>query len=127
MISEQRLKKLDPTDPERWPAQQARGRPAFQLRYGMVIGMLLAMLYDVVLLVIRNDLPLLLSVRHAVQLLLVIVCVAPAAGLIAGRVLWRLGERRFGDALLTREFLGKVDVRVTGEPEVGAPLREPSR
>ena len=117
MTSERRLTELDPTDPERWPAQQARGRPAFQLRYGMVIGMLIALLYDIVLLVARHDLPLFLSVRHAVQLLVVIMCVAPAIGLMAGRVLWRLGERRYGDALLTREFLGKADDRGAAEPE----------
>ena len=100
-----RLTMHDPTDPERWPAQQARGRESFQLRYGIPVGALVAVLYDLVLLVARHDVALFFSPRHAMQLLVIMIGVAPVAGLIAGRMLWRVGERRYGDMVLTREFL----------------------
>jgi hypothetical protein len=104
-----RLTIADLTDPEHWPEQQLRGRAAFQLRYGIPLGVLIAVVYDVVLLAARHDLPLFLSARHAVQLVLITMCVAPVGGLIAARMLWRRGERRYGDAVLTREFLGTLD------------------
>jgi hypothetical protein len=43
--------------------------------------------------------------RLAVQLLLIIATFGPTVGLLIGRMLWRVGERRYGDLLLTREFL----------------------
>jgi hypothetical protein len=103
-----RLTIPDLTDPEHWPEQQIRGRAAFQLRYGIPVGVLLAVVYDVVLLAVRHDLPLFFAARHAAQLVLITLCVAPVGGLIAARMLWRRGERRYGDALLTREFLGEL-------------------
>lgn len=100
-----RLTILDPTVPDRWPAHQANGRESFQLRYGTPIGVVAAVLYDVALLVARHDVALFFSARHALQLFVIMISVAPVAALIAGRMLWRIGERRYGDAVLTREFL----------------------
>ena len=111
-----RLTIYDPTDPERWPAQQARGRESFQLRYGIPVGVLVAVLYDLALLVARHDAALFLSSHHAMQLSVIMIGVTPVAGLIAGRMLWRIGERRYGDAVLTREFL-----RASSDP---APAQE---
>lgn len=114
-----RLTMFDPTAPDRWPTQQAAGREAFQLRHGIVIGTLIAVLYDVALLLVRHDLALFFSIHHASQLLLICLSVGPIAGLIAGRMLWRLGEHRYGDALLTREFLGKPMEPKAAEPKFG--------
>lgn len=100
------LTTFDPTDPECWPAQQARGRESFQLLYGLPVGVLAAVLYDLTLLVARHDVPLFFSAQHAMQLFIIMISVGPVAGLIVGRMLWRIGERRYGDAVLTREFLG---------------------
>ena len=99
------LTTIDPTDPERWPAQQVRGRESFQLLYGLPVGVLVAVLYDLALLIARHDLPLFFSAHHAMQLCIIMISVGPVAGLIVGRMLWRIGERRYGDAVLTREFL----------------------
>jgi len=104
-----RLTMLDPTNPSRWPDQQARGRAAFQLTYGVMWGGLpLSLLFDGYLLVTRGDLAWTFTAHHAVQLLLITLTVAPAAGALLGRVLWRVGERRYGDLLLTQEFLRDV-------------------
>ncbi|HEY2855821.1 MAG TPA: hypothetical protein VGJ18_23490 [Gemmatimonadaceae bacterium] len=99
------LTTFDPTDPDRWPVQQARGRESFQLRYGIPVGVLAAVLYDLALLVARQDVPLFFSAHHAMQLFVIMISIGPVAGLIVGRMLWRVGERRYGDAVLTREFL----------------------
>lgn len=99
--------RLDPTHPSRWREQQARGRVSFQIRYGVLgVGLPLAILFDVTLLVFRRDLSLLLTTHHVLQLGFLCIAVAPLIGAAAGRVLWQVGERRFGDHLLTREFLG---------------------
>lgn len=96
---------LDPTHPRRWPAQQARGRVAFQVQYGVLgLGLPIAIVFDVILLFARGDAALFFSAHHAIQLLLITMTVGVVAGLLLGRVLWRIGERRYGDELLTREF-----------------------
>ena len=110
-----RLWKHDPTRPEQWPQQVARGRIAFQLRWGVIaIGTPIAILFDLSLLAMHQDGALFLSAHHAIQLLLISTTIGPLTGLIAGRILWRVGERRFGDALLTREFLGGEGTRSYG-------------
>ena len=97
----------DPTHPLRWPEQQVRGRVAFQIQYGVLcLGLPLAVLFDVVLLLARGDAALFFSAHHAIQLLAITMTVGVIAGLVLGRILWRVGERRYGDALLTREFYG---------------------
>jgi len=98
---------LDPTDPKRWPAQRERGRIAFQLQYGVLgLGLPIAIIFDVILLLARGDAALFFSAHHAIQLLLITMTIGVVAGLLLGRMLWRIGERRYGDELLTREFYG---------------------
>ena len=102
----------DPTHPLRWPAQRERGRVAFQIQYGVLgLGLPLAVLFDVVLLLWRGDRAVFFSAHHAIQLLVIVMTVGVVAGLLLGRMLWRLGERRYGDAVLTREFYGEADSR----------------
>ena len=122
-------RRLDPTRPERWPEQQEQGRAAFQLRYGILaLGLPLAVVYDLGVLVARGDLALFFSTHHAVQLALVLMTVAPMVGLIIGRMLWRVGERRYGDQLLTRAFMGN-DPDERRRPPIGyvqvSDVREP--
>ena len=54
----------------------------------------------------RGDAALFFSAHHAIQLLLITMTIGVVAGLLLGRMLWRIGERRYGDELLTREFYG---------------------
>jgi hypothetical protein len=97
----------DPTHPTRWPAQQVRGREVFALQYGVLaLGLPLSVVLDVIVLVVRRDAALFFSAHHAIQLLLMTTTVGLVAGLLLGRTLWRIGERRYGDVLLTREFGG---------------------
>lgn len=113
------LTNLDPTEPSRWPEQQARGRAAFLLRYGaLALGLPITVLYDLLLLASRHDWALLVSTHHVVQLLLISVSVGPIAGLIVGRMLWRVGERRHGDAILAREFLTEHSTRSSNDAPV---------
>ena len=98
---------VDPTHPDNWPAQQERGRAAFELKYGLFpLGLPLAVLFDLVVVVLRGDLPIYFSAHHAVQLALFTLSIAPVAGLTLGRMLWRIGERRYGDQILTRAVMG---------------------
>ena len=100
------LTNLDPTHPSRWPNQQARGRPAFQLIYGIIaLGLPISVVFDVYLLVSRRDVAWAFTAHHAVQFLPITMTVAPASGALLGRILWRIGEARYGDLLLTQEFL----------------------
>ena len=99
---------IDPMHPSRWPEQQARGRVAFQLQYGVLgLGIPIAVVFDIVLLLIRHDAALFFSAHHVVQLLLITVTIGLVAGLTLGRVMWRIGERRYGDRLLTKQFMGE--------------------
>jgi hypothetical protein len=131
-----RRRSLDPTRPERWPEQQERGRTAFLLQYGVLaLGLPIAVVFDLLLLIQAGDLAIFFSAHHAFQLALMTSTIGPVVGLILGRMLWRIGERRYGDALLTRAFMGDdpaeerqrqrlpigyVPVSRTGEPESGA-------
>lgn len=102
-----RRRVMDPTHPNNWPAQQERGRAVFELKYGLLaLGLPLALLFDLVVVVLRGDLPIYFSAHHAVQLGLFTLAIAPVAGLTLGRMLWRIGERRHGDQILTRAFMG---------------------
>ena len=119
VIRRMRRRLTDPTHPDRWPAQQERGRAAFQLQYGvLMLGLPLAVVFDLVMLVVRGDLALFFSVHHAVQLGLFTMAIAPVAGLTLGRLLWRIGERRYGDHVLTRAFMGD-DPREPPRPPIG--------
>ncbi len=102
-----RLTIHDPTDPARWPTQRERGRIAFQLLYGVLaLGLPIAIVFDVALLLVRHDGALFFSPHHVLRLLLITFTIAPTTGLLLGRMLWRLGEQRYGDTLLTAEFYG---------------------
>jgi hypothetical protein len=97
---------LDPTHPSRWPEQQTRGRVAFQIRYGLLaLGIPVAVLVDLLLIVVRHDFPIFFSAHHVLQLAYLMAVIAPLGGLLLGRLLWQIGERRLGDRLLTEEFL----------------------
>jgi hypothetical protein len=97
--------RIDPTRPSVWMAQRARGHAAFVFRHGALpIGLPLALLLDFALLVRRHDLPLLFSAEHAIQLEMLELIVGIPAGLIVGRLLWRVGERRSAQEQLTRAF-----------------------
>ena len=96
---------IDPTEPSGWPKQQERGRAAFQIQYGVLgVGLPIAVVFDIALLLIRHDAALFFSPYHVIQLLLITLTVGLTAGLLIGRMLWRVGERRYGDEILTREF-----------------------
>ena len=110
---------VDPTHPDNWPAQQERGRAAFELKYGLLaLGLPLAVLFDLVVVVVRGDLPIYFSARHAVQLGLFTLSIAPVVGLTLGRMVWRIGERRYGDQILTRAFMGE-DPAEQRRPPIG--------
>ncbi len=117
-----RWARIDPTRPDRFAAWTARGRAEFLVRCGVVaIGLPIAIVVDLVLLVRRRELPLFFSAEHAIQLELLIAILGVPAGLLVGRVLWRVGERRAGEAALTREFaIGAVD-ESAGQPAAGVP------
>jgi hypothetical protein len=97
--------RVDPTRPAVWAAHRTSGHAAFLFRYGVLpIGLPLAILMDAVLLVERHDVPIFLSAEHAIQLELLVLIVGIPAGLLAGRVMWRVGERRSAQEQLTRAF-----------------------
>jgi hypothetical protein len=97
--------RVDPTRPDAWTIRRTNGHAAFLLRYGVLpIGFPLAILLDFVLLVERHDLPIFLSAEHAIQLELLVWTVGIPAGLLVGRVMWRVGERRSAQEQLTRAF-----------------------
>jgi hypothetical protein len=97
--------RADATRPGDWAARRAGGYAPFLFRYGVLpLGFPAAILLDLALLARRHDLPLFLSAEHALQLELVVLIVGIPAGLLAGRVLWRVGERRAAEEQLTRAF-----------------------
>lgn len=88
---------IDPTDPERWCRVRVWGRSGVLLAAITMVGLPGAILLDLLLLVLRGDRDLLLSLRHAVEMMVVIWVIAPPLGVAAGAILWQRGERRRGD------------------------------
>jgi H+/Cl- antiporter ClcA len=85
---------IDPTLPERWHAVRSWGRSGVLLATIAIVGVPGAVLLDLAVLALRGDRDLLLSLRHAVELMVVVWVVAPPLGLLIGDALWTRGESR---------------------------------
>lgn len=100
------LERLDPTRAERWGQMRGRAaRLAFVISYGVVAcGVPAAVLVDLYALTRRGEWDLFFSLRHAVQLQLAVLLVAPSVGALLGAALLRVGDRRQAQAELKRAF-----------------------
>lgn len=101
-----RLERVDPTRAVRWARMQdGRARARFVVLYGVLAcGIPLALLTDLYALTRHGEWDIFFSLRHAVQLHIALLLVAPTAGAVAGRALLRLGDRRYAAEALKRAF-----------------------
>jgi len=97
--------RADPTRPAVRADHRDGSFPRFLYRFGVLpVGLPVAVLLDLTLFAWAGDSALFFSAEHAIRLQVVILGVGVPAGLLAGRILWRLGERRAADEQLTRAF-----------------------
>lgn len=85
---------LDPARPPRWEHVRQLGQSGVVLLAMALLGVPAAVLLDVLLLLLRGDRDLLLSLRHAVELAFTTLVVAPPLGAWAGTRTWKRGESR---------------------------------